>query len=65
MFDEKKIKVDDFSVKVVSVNSVMSADKTTTLKFPVISLYIKASSVKNSSITRDVTKIFILESSML
>ena len=65
MFDEKKIKVDDFSVKVVSVISVMSADKTTTLKFPVISLYIKASSVKNSSITRDVTKIIMLESSML
>lgn len=65
MFDEKKIKVNDFRVKVINVSSVMSADKTTTLKFPVISLYIKASSVKNSSITRDVTKTIMLESSML
>ena len=65
MIDPTLIKIEKFSATITGVNPVLSADQTTKLNFPVVSIYVKASSVKDKNIKRDVTKLITLESPML
>lgn len=65
MIDNDRVNIDDFSVKIKSVEPVMSGDQSTKLFFPVIELYIKGSIASDSSIKRSVTRTITLENPML
>lgn len=65
MIDNDRINIDDFSIKIKSVDPVISGDQSTKLFFPVIELYIKGSVASDSSIKRSVTRTITLENPML